>query len=50
MAPLGPDDKLFLVDMAADIKELNNLAKKHPDVVKRLTARQRELMNDIGTK
>lgn len=50
MAPLGPDDKLFLVDMAADIKELNNLAKKHPDVVKRLAARQQELMNDIEGK
>ena len=50
MAPIGPNDKLFLVDMAADIKEMNNLAAKHPEVVKRLSARQRELMEDIQRK
>ena len=50
MAPIGPGDKLFLVDMEADIKELNNLAKEYPNIVKRLSARQRELMKDIETK
>ncbi len=47
MAPLGKDDKLYLVNMKDDIKELTNLAKKHPDIVKRLSARQQEYLKDI---
>ena len=50
MAPLGKDDKLYLVNMADDVKELTNLAKKHPEVVKRLSSKQQNLLNDIEGK
>ena len=50
MAPLGKDDKLYLVNMADDVKELTNLAKKHPEVVKRLSSKQQKLLNDIEGK
>ncbi|MCC6143997.1 MAG: sulfatase-like hydrolase/transferase [Candidatus Hydrogenedentes bacterium] len=32
-APLGKDDRLFLVNLAEDVSELTNLAKDHPDRV-----------------
>lgn len=35
-APLGKDDKLFLVNLAADVSEMRNLAQAHPDWVTRL--------------
>ncbi len=35
-APLGKDDKLFLVNLADDIGEMTNVAKQHPEVVQRL--------------
>jgi arylsulfatase A len=31
------DEKIFLSDMSRDVTERNNLAKDHPDIVKRLT-------------
>ena len=35
-APLGKDDKLFLVNLKEDVTEMKNLAKDHPDIVKEL--------------
>ncbi|NQT41359.1 MAG: sulfatase-like hydrolase/transferase [Planctomycetes bacterium] len=35
-ANLGPDDKLFLVNLAEDIGETTNLAKEQPEVLRRL--------------
>ena len=35
-APLGKDDKLFLVNLAQDIGEMTNLAKQYPDKVAQL--------------
>lgn len=34
--PLGKDNTRFLVNLAGDIGERNNLAQQHPDIVKRL--------------
>lgn len=35
-APLGPEDKLFLVDLESDIAERKNVADNHPEIVTRL--------------
>lgn len=40
-APLGADDRRFLVNLAEDAGETRNLAAEHPDVVKRLEGRYR---------
>ena len=37
-AELTKDDKLFLVNLDEDITEMTNVAKDHPEVVKRLSA------------
>ena len=34
--PLGEDDRLFLVNLAEDVGEMNNLSAQHPQIVKRL--------------
>ncbi len=46
-APLGPADKLFLVNLKQDSSEMTNLAGDHPDVVKRLLARREEYLRSI---
>lgn len=35
-APLGKDDKFFLVNLAEDVSEMKNVAVEHPEVVERL--------------
>ncbi|MGE3808744.1 MAG: sulfatase, partial [Gemmataceae bacterium] len=35
-APLGPGDRLFLVNLAEDVSEMKNLAAQHPERVKEL--------------
>ncbi len=35
-APLGPKDKLFLVNLKQDVGEMKNIAAAHPDIVGRL--------------
>ena len=40
---VNPDDsRIELYDIPNDVTELNNVAEKHPDVVKRLSARVKE--------
>jgi arylsulfatase A-like enzyme len=46
-APLGPADKLFLVNLAQDVSEMTNLAKDNPQVVKRLLARREEYLRSL---
>ena len=37
-APIGADDRLFLVNLAEDVTEMKNIAAQHPEVAKRLKA------------
>jgi arylsulfatase A-like enzyme len=43
-----PDVPLQLYDLQADISEKNNVADKHPDVVKRLVALAEKARKDLG--
>jgi len=43
-----PESPLQLYDLDADIGEQNNVADKHPDVVRRLTALAEKAREDIG--
>ena len=43
-----PDAPLQLYDLDADIAEKNNIADKHPDVVKRLLALAEQAREDLG--
>jgi arylsulfatase A len=47
-AELTKDDKLFLVNLGDDITEMTNVAKDHPEVVKRLSAVHDEYEADLG--
>ena len=47
-APLGESDRLFLVNLAQDIGEKNNLAAQHPDIVKRLESLHDEWSASVG--
>jgi len=44
---LGPNNKLFLVDLEKDIGEKTNIAKDHADVVKRLKKRHNLWKHDV---
>lgn len=45
---LTKDDRLFLVDLSADPGERENVAKQHPEIVKRLVARRKQFEDDIA--
>jgi arylsulfatase A len=47
-AELTKDDKLFLVNLGDDITEMTNVAKDHPEVVKRLSAVHDEYEAELG--
>jgi arylsulfatase A-like enzyme len=47
-APLTKDDNPFLCSLAEDLTEMKNLAKEHPDVVKRLKELHDQYVEDIG--
>jgi arylsulfatase A-like enzyme len=43
-----PESPLQLYDLKTDIAESNNIAEKHPDVVKQLTAYAEKARQDLG--
>jgi arylsulfatase A len=47
-APLTQDDGLFLVDLAGDVGERNNVAGQYPEVVNRLKSLYEDYQADIG--
>jgi hypothetical protein len=48
-APKGVEgNPLMLIDLEADVGEKNNLADKHPEVVKRLKARMEAFQKGLG--
>jgi len=47
-APIGKDDKLFLVNLAEDVTEMKNLAAKHPKMVKELDAVRAQWVKGLG--
>ncbi|MDA0590042.1 MAG: sulfatase-like hydrolase/transferase [Planctomycetota bacterium] len=49
-APLGPNDKLFLVNLAKDHTEMKNLASDNPDVVMRLQKQHDEWVREVSPK
>jgi arylsulfatase A len=49
-APLGPNDKLFLVNLAKDHTEMKNLAADNPDIVKRLQKSHDEWIREVTPK
>lgn len=49
-APLSADDRLFLVNLDEDVTEMQNLAAKHPDVVRRLVKLRDEYAAGIDAK
>jgi arylsulfatase A-like enzyme len=46
-APITSADKLFLSDLTADVSEMTNLAAKHPEIVKRLSAMHQQWLQDV---
>ena len=46
--PLTPADRLFLVNLVEDHSEMKNIAKEHPEVVKRLTAAHNTWLKDVS--
>lgn len=44
--PITPADKLFLVNLAEDVGETKNVAKKHPEIVNRLQALHDQWLSD----
>lgn len=50
IAPLGDDDQLFLANLADDIGERNNVAKKHPEIVERLQSLHTKYLADIDAE
>jgi arylsulfatase A-like enzyme len=45
-----PKEQVFLSNLAKDVTETQNLAKEHPDVVKRLTKLHSEWLKEVGQK
>lgn len=46
-APLGPDDKLFLVNLREDIGEMRNLAQEQPEILQRLLGLRQEYADGL---
>ena len=46
-APLGDDDKLFLVNLADDVGERRNVAGQQPEVVERLQSLRNDYLSDV---
>ena len=46
-APLGKDDKLFLVNLADDVTEMKNVAAEHPEVVERLKQLHEQWIREV---
>lgn len=49
-APLGPNDKLFLVNLTKDHTEMTNQASDNPDVVMRLQKQHDEWVREVSPK
>jgi len=47
-APLGKNDRLFLVNLQEDVSEMKNIAADHPDVVQRLKRLHDSWIKDVG--
>ena len=46
-APIGPEDKLFLVNLKDDVGEMKNVAGAHPEIVARLRKLHEEWAKDV---
>ena len=44
---LGPDDRVYLVNLSEDLGEAKNVAKQHPEVVERLQAKITEIQSGL---
>jgi arylsulfatase A-like enzyme len=47
-APITAADRLFLVNLSRDVSEMENLAKDHPEIVKRLEGLHRAWVKDVS--
>jgi arylsulfatase A-like enzyme len=48
-APLTDDDRLFLVNLAGDVTEMENLAKNYPDKVKAMQSMHEKWKNELSS-
>ena len=46
-APLGADDALFLVNLATDIGEMNNVSNDNPEIVSRMKKMHEQWLLDV---
>ena len=46
-APIAKEDQLFLVNPAEDVGETKNVAREHPEVVKRLQKLHEEWVEEV---